>query len=750
MKRPLAVFCAAFAAGCALAQYALAAELLPVAAFAVLAAGALGFFARAGRRTRIFLPALGMACALLYSAAYLHFVSAPNEALSGATDDVVMELCGYAVETDYGAKATVRVLGSGLHGKAIYYGDASLLALEPGSRVRDTVRFNSASDPSGSGETLRSFTSKGVFLLLYSRGEPSYESGRAGALRYAPQRMARRIGETIGRGCGEREAGFLRALLLGDRRYLDEEDAVNLSEAGVYHITAVSGLHCMFLVELTDLLLRTRRRRLRCAVTLPLLFFYAAAAGASPSILRACIMISMTQVAPLFERESDPPTALSFALGLILLGNPCAIASVSLQLSFSAVAGMVWLTPRLMRRIDAHGFGRAARFGLASFAATLGALVFSTPVSAWYFRFFSIVSFVGNLLCLGVVSLIFAVGLSGALAALLLAPVGPVVFAVLTPLIRYVLLVAQLLEGLPLHAIYFNTDVSVLWLLYVYAVFAVCLFARRGKRRWWAALALALSMYAAAAWLNTLQYDRAELYVTALDVGQGESVALLSGGHGVLVDCGSSNSFMNAGDIAADYLMSAGVRRLDAVVLTHYHADHANGLPVLLARVGADAIYLPDIEEEDGEKTAVFALAERYGVPVRYITEETDTEVGDMRLTVYPPVGSGDANELGLTVLCSAGEFDALITGDMDTATEHALLEAYTLPDIEVLFAGHHGSRYSTGKELLERTAPEVGVVSVGTNSYGHPTREALLRLTDAGVEVYRTDLQGSVYIRVN
>ena len=249
---------------------------------------------------------------------------------------------------------------------------------------------------------------------------------------------------------------------------------------------------------------------------------------------------------------------------------------------------------------------------------------------------------------------------------------------------------------------------------------------------------------------NALQFERGSLYVTALDVGQGESVALLSRRHGVLVDCGSSNSYISAGDVAADYFLSAGIRRLDAVVLTHYHADHANGLALLLARVGVDTLYLPDIAEENGEKTAVLALSERYGVEVRYVTGETQTAVGEASLTLYPPVGEGGENELGLTILCSAGEFDTLITGDMDSKTERALLDAYPLPDIEVLLVGHHGSRYSTSEELLETVTPEVGVVSVGSNSYGHPTRDALLRLTDAGVTVYRTDLQGNIYITVN
>ncbi len=579
--------------------------------------------------------------------------------------------------------------------------------------MRDTVLFNSATDPSGDGSHIRNFTSKCVYLLLYSRGEPSYETGDAGALRYAPQRIAKKLGETIETVYGEREGGFLRALLLGDKRYLDVEDSSNLSEAGIYHITAVSGLHCMFLVELLDRLLRASHRRTRCAVTIPLLFLYAVMVGASPSILRACVMLSMTQLAPLFRREKDPPTALGLALLLILLKNPYAIASISLQLSFSAVAGLVWLTPKLTGAI--HTESRLLRFVLTSF-----------------------------------VSLVFGAGLLGLLLSMTVPAVGAAFVPLVSLGVRYVLFVSGLLESLPLHALYFNTALSVLWLLYVYALFAVCAIARRGRYRWWIAGALAVAMLLVTARFNALQFERGSLHVTALDVGQGESVALLSRRHGVLVDCGSSNSYISAGDVAADYFLSAGIRRLDAVVLTHYHADHANGLALLLARVGVDALYLPDIAEEDGEKSEVLALSERYGVEVRYVTEETQTAVGEASLTLYPPVGEGGENELGLTILCSAGEFDTLITGDMDSRTERVLVSSYPLPDIEVLLVGHHGSRYSTSEELLETVTPEVGVVSVGSNSYGHPTRDALLRLTDAGVTVYRTDLQGNIYITVN
>ena len=159
-------------------------------------------------------------------------------------------------------------------------------------------------------------------------------------------------------------------------------------------------------------------------------------------------------------------------------------------------------------------------------------------------------------------------------------------------------------------------------------------------------------------------------------------------------------------------------------------------------------------------------------------------------LTIYPPVGAGDLNEQGLTFLCSAGDFDALITGDMAGNTEKKLVERFDLPDIEVLVVGHHGSRYSSTDAFLQQVRPETAIISVGDNSYGHPTQEAMDRLMAGrtsfviahrlstiraadlilvmrdgdivetgnheellarnGAAVYRTDRQGNVLVTVN
>ena len=136
---------------------------------------------------------------------------------------------------------------------------------------------------------------------------------------------------------------------------------------------------------------------------------------------------------------------------------------------------------------------------------------------------------------------------------------------------------------------------------------------------------------------------------------------------------------------------------------------------------------------------------------VWFIREDTHISLGeDQEFTLYAPLGQGaDTNELGLTVLASAGDFDVLLTGDMGGQAEQLLLDHADLPDVELLVAGHHGSRYSTTPELLETVRPEMAVISVGrSNRYGHPAQETLERLAEFGADIYRTDLQGTVVVR--
>ena len=154
---------------------------------------------------------------------------------------------------------------------------------------------------------------------------------------------------------------------------------------------------------------------------------------------------------------------------------------------------------------------------------------------------------------------------------------------------------------------------------------------------------------------------------------------------------------------------------------------------------------------DDAEMRLQVELAARnHGADIRYVREETVLPLGESGLTVYPPGEVAGDNEQCLAILCTYGDYDLLITGDMNMAAERQLIAEYNLPDIEALVVGHHGSKSSTSEELLEAVTPEVGIISVGDNSYGHPTEDALRRLVLADVDICRTDKQGTVHLSVN
>ena len=754
--RVLATIGFSFSAGVFLAA------LLPWNGWQLYAAGGVLLLALAwlfaARKQKYFrrglLILLPLAVSLAYFAGYDHLVRQPIEDRCGAASDFAATVCDWPQATERGARVTVEL--EGYHrARAVLYGEAELLAARPGDTVTGTAQWQSAAHFDS--DDVTHFNARGVYALLYGREDVRLSAGDGDALRWLPQRAGKAFREKVATIWDDaRVSGFLTAELTGDKSAMDDGDYLAMQETGLAHLFAVSGLHCAFLVTLLALLI-SRRQRLLCAVTIPLLLFYMVMVGMSPSVVRACIMQIFLLIAPLFRRGSDPLTSLAAALLVILLCNPFAAASVSLQLSFSATLGMVLLSPRLYKLLTGWYKGKcrplraALCFVAANLSATLSAVVFTAPLTAWYFRIFVLVAPLSSLLAVPAAGWSFMAAFVTVLLGFVWLPLASLLGWISWALVRYILWIANGMMSWRYHAVYFTNPYLVYWLLFLYAAFIGCAATPDGKRKYLLASALSVLTLTAAIWVNRQDYQYGVLTALTLDVGQGESVILTSGGETALVDCGSSNSYKDPGGLAADTLHSMGVRELSAVVVTHYHADHTNGLYEVLRRIPVQTIYLPDIEDEYGVRERLVSLAEEKGAQVTYVTKETADTLGDTVLTIYPPVQSGgDLNELGLTALASAGDFDLLITGDMSGSTEKKLVETYALPDIEVLVVSHHGSRYSSNIRFLKAVTPEAAVISVGDNNYGHPSEETLQRLLAVGADIWRTDQQGTIRITVN
>ncbi len=755
--RKLAWFAFSFALGTFACQYFLPPRLMPLAAVSCAALGLLGYavIRRDYRRCAV-LAGVGLAVGMLWSFGYETIFFSGARAMDGTEGTVDAVVLDFPVETDYGYRVDVKVTGESrfaLKTRAYFYNDGAG-TLRPGDEISFRAKFSTA-DKVGD-EEIATLTSRGYFLFARSAKELRVKASPGMGISNFHVYLARAIRDKIDKTFPLGTADFMRALLTGDRSRLNEdvETTAAMERAGVTHIVAVSGMHVSILAGFLFTVLGHSAPAVLAAV--PVLLIFMAVSGFASSVVRAVVMQVMVLVSPLVYRESDSLTSLSLAMLILLLINPRAIAGVGFQLSFAATLGIILFTPRMQKFFTSRlpkgkSFKKSVLlWASGTVSATFGALLPTVPISAFYFGCVSIIAPLVNLLILWAVSPAFLIGAVAVGAAFICLPVGRVIGFYPAALVKYILLVVKLAARPFLAAVYLDGTAVRVWFLLTYlTVLAFAVF--KIKPRWavWAASAAAASLCVIIAVSDISAASRPGYTLTALDVGQGQSIAVTSGKYTAIIDCGTTSG-EDAGEIAERYVRSLGRGSVELLILTHYHEDHAGGVERLLAALDVETLAVPEPRNEDSDlDESVLAAAKRAGCRIRYVDGLTELALGDTSLTVYPPLGGETENERGLMILISQNGFDTLVTGDAPAALERQLVETYVLPDIECLVVGHHGSAGSTCEELLDSLRPETAVISVGAdNSYGHPTGAVLDRLSARGIEILRTDLSGNITVR--
>jgi competence protein ComEC len=191
---------------------------------------------------------------------------------------------------------------------------------------------------------------------------------------------------------------------------------------------------------------------------------------------------------------------------------------------------------------------------------------------------------------------------------------------------------------------------------------------------------------------------------------------------------------------------------VDTLVLSHLHEDHANGVPMLLELVPVRQIILsPDADYDEELLPEIERAALTHGTDLVRLQNDSTFREGNVSVQLFSPPDTGGENERCIISLVSVGSFDMLFTGDSPQWAERELMEKHALPDTELLIVGHHGSDTATAADFLDAIRAEQAVISVGrNNSYGHPSRQVLARLQSRGMEIYRTDRNGTIEVRVN
>lgn len=716
------------------------------------------FLFRGRMRTRLIIAALAMT--LGFGQYWLHYglTAAKCEVFAGKEVDTTARITDFPDIRDRCVLLSVKITGDELPNVSALIIDYSNEEADfrPGDEIKVKLKLRSVTERFG--EETDSNISKGVYLSGYT-SEKIEKTGRwSGSFIYFPKLVGNALHNEIGQLFPEDTAPFMKALLAGykDDYYGNDKLYASMNVAGLAHVVAVSGMHVAFLVGVLQSILGKNRRSSHICICLVWLF--AVMVGSPLSAIRAGIMISLLMLAPVLGRINDRATTLSFALALILVTNPFSAGSVALQLSFGAVAGMFLLSQPIYayfsKKLSPPRIFRAVwNYIIATLSSSLAVTVFTFPLLAVHFGYITLLAPVMNILCLWAISFLFVGGFAVCAVGLVLPAPASWLAAVLSCLVRYIAFVVEYAAKLPITALYMENKYAPAWLLTSYALFIAYFLLRRKKKiSVFAPSALCLAMLCGVFAMTGRDMRSDTGTISVMNVGNGQCIAVTEGESVVVIDCGSYGVTQNAGSMLSSYLRAGGRYDIDYLMLTHLHSDHTTGVVRLLNLMNVNTVILPDnAEDTNGDDVLddIIAACEDNGTKIVYITRDTEFTAGAIRLSVYESSERGSRDESGIMSTVSIGDYDMLVTGDVEKVVERELVSSHDLSGTELLIVPHHGSKYSTSDELLSELRPETAVISTGYNRYGHPTKETLDKLNEYGVNVLRTDELGRIVLHV-
>lgn len=238
--------------------------------------------------------------------------------------------------------------------------------------------------------------------------------------------------------------------------------------------------------------------------------------------------------------------------------------------------------------------------------------------------------------------------------------------------------------------------------------------------------------------------DTKGLRVHYIDVNQGDGILIQCDGEAMLLDAGKNDE----GQRVISYLKKEGIRKLNVIVGTHPHEDHIGGLDMVIDEFEVGKVILPEVSTNTRTFEDLLDSIDRKGLKIEDAKAGQSFKLGGAEISILSPGGSTyeDMNNNSVVLRLVYGKRAFLFTGDAGELAEQDIMASGATLGADVLKIGHHGSKYSTGNDFLEAVRPTYGVISVGKgNEYGHPAERTMKRLEEAGVTIYRTDLNGTI-----
>jgi competence protein ComEC len=552
---------------------------------------------------------------------------------------------------------------------------------------------------------------------------------------------------------------LLIGMLLGEKSFIPPHLKEVFTEAGIMHILAVSGLHVgIIAIALLALLSMLKLpKKLKLFTLILILITYASITGFRPSVLRATIMFILLIGGKLINRSRNLNISLFFAAFLILLLNPLILYDAGFLLSFIVTFFIINLSPILQ-----GVFSKIVVWIKNPLAVSTAAWIGIFPLSAYFFSKVSIISIISNIFIIPLTGIAVVLGFITFFIGLMSISLAGIVANINYLVLNLITLIAKSFSSLPFAFIYVAQPSVMLIILYYLTVFFIIeifykkiLSPKIKNKTTLIVLSVTLLII-----IIQLFYPTDNLKVNFINVGMGDCILIEAPNKiNILIDGGGNpqSDFDVGSKIVIPYLRRKGVNEIDLLILTHPHLDHLEGLLPVLKELKVDMVLDSGLTCDSSEYKEFISLILKKGIPY-HKAKAGDNFIFSNNLEIFllnPLYDSdfyeeSDFNNASIVVKLFYKNADFLFTGDIEEAAEKKLLVWQNILQSDILKVGHHGSSTSTNLEFLDKVNPNIAVITVGKNHFGHPSQKIIERLEDKNIQIYRTDEDGTVIIRTN
>ena len=572
-----------------------------------------------------------------------------------------------------------------------------------------------------------------VAALVFVKGDIEI---RTQASRWARSLASIRNGLRIISGSGDAGA-LIPGMVLGDTSKQSVIFKADMKRSGLTHLVAVSGANfaivSAFVLWAMQFFIRSIRWRL--GATAIFLASFIALVRPSPSVLRAAAMAAVLLVAKGSRRPSDSLPALGFAIAAVVIGDPWQARDAGFALSVFATAGLLLFAPKIIAWLSKY----LPKLISEALAPPIAATLFCSPVLIAIAGYLAPMSVIANLLAAPAVAPITIIGFIAAL----ISPIAPFVTRILIWIIHFpaafITWIAHWAAQFPV----LKMSSAILIGLLISLWFARTLL----QAHWKKYVAIALCFILFFTWIT--KWPGSHWNVANCDIGQGDSSVINIGNHrGIVIDVGPDAALEDA------CLKALGIREIPLLILSHFHADHVEGLPGLLKRRSVGQVWVSNNTDPIFESTRVQSWLK--GINVQVVTRGMHSSVSNISIKVLWPLttteqfasnpGDGSSiNNSSIAAMISSPDFSLFAAGDLEPPVQE-LLRA-DVSHVDIYKVCHHGSKYQD-PELMAILSPAIAMISVGAgNTYGHPAPQTVAALTRLGAKVVRTDTDGAIAI---